>query len=67
MSWIDQMIKGDTKEERLKDFLAFCLGTFCPSEEGLNNMVDGILYILGIKTLDELKEERKKALEALKS
>ncbi len=57
MSWIDEKIKGTTKEERLKEYLAYTMGTYCPDEEGLNNMVDSILYIVGLKTLEELKKK----------
>lgn len=55
MSWIDEKFKEETKEERLKSYLAYCMGTFCPDEDSLNNMVSGILYILKIKTLEQLQ------------
>jgi hypothetical protein len=55
MSWIDEKFKEENKEERLKNYLAYCMGTFCPDEGSLNNMVGGILYILGLKTLEQLQ------------
>lgn len=58
MSWIDKIVKQESTEiGKIKAYLAFCMGTFCPDEDSLTNMANGILYIVGKKTLEEIKTE----------
>ena len=54
--WIDKKFQEEDEEERLENYLAYYLGIGVLNEESIINLKNGILYILGHLTEEELRE-----------
>lgn len=46
MSVMEGIMAQKTVRKRLEHYLAYILGTYCPDEDSLNNIITDILYIV---------------------